>query len=102
MNDHLPECKVAKEFPPTKGADLWIRAACTCPELRACEQRVRQGMESLAHLYEQDAYARGWSEAISAAQSEVLSFLLDEETRMPANWMVRHIASTVGALAEGK
>lgn len=90
MTEHLPECPTA-----------WMRD-CICTELRMCEKRVRQGMESLAHLYEQDAYMRGWGEAISAAESEVLSFLLDEETRMPANWMVRHIASTVGALTEGK
>ena len=40
MIKHLPECRVTREFAPIRGADLWAAAACICPSLRACEQRV--------------------------------------------------------------
>lgn len=59
LQGHLPECPTA-----------WLRD-CICIELRMCEERVRQGMKSLAHLYEQDAYMRGWSEALDAAREAV-------------------------------
>lgn len=72
MSDHLPECPTVTE---PHGVDGCCDCSCLCPELRACEERVRQGMESLAHLYEQDAYMRGWSEALDAAREAVSGVL---------------------------
>jgi len=103
VSDHLPECLRIEYIVNRHGYTLTAGSnVCICNALRACEQRVRHGMESLAHLYEQDAYMRGWGEAISAAEGEALSFLLDEETRMPTNWVIRSIAAAIDALAEGK
>lgn len=87
LQGHLPECPTA-----------WMRE-CICTELRMCAERVRQGMESLAHLYEQDAYMRGWREALHAARGAV-STLCNHPESMPNGWLCSHAlaASAIDAL----
>ena len=60
---HLPECY--KEGSTD---------SCICPELRACEQRVRREDDDYAYVAAQaeaDGRRRGWSEALDAAREAV-------------------------------
>lgn len=77
LRGHLPECPTA-----------WMRD-CICTELRMCQKRVRQGMESLAHVYEQDAYMRGWGEALDAAR-EAVAALCNHNRTIPTGWCCGH------------
>lgn len=66
MTDHLPECRVNREFTPIKSADLWVSASCICDMLSACEQRVlnsvrvdeRKRAVFIAQHSIEDSYAR--------------------------------------------
>ena len=62
MSDHLPECPVYGHTLIDPGGMSWLperkksrireanARACICPELRACEQRVRQEVNAPAYL----------------------------------------------------
>ena len=80
--NHLPECKAG--YPPLQGQGGTGPAyvyPCICPQLRACEQRVREeesrnviGSVSLAAIGEANLqqYQLGFSEGLDAAREAVV------------------------------
>ena len=79
--NHLPECKAG--YPPLRGQGGTGPAyvyPCICPQLRACEKRVREeesrnviGSASLAAIGEANLqqYQLGFSEGLDAARKAV-------------------------------
>ena len=84
MTDHLPECPVYGHTLIDPGGMSWLperkksrireanARACICPELRACEQRVREEIDREAFVLDEgDPFRQVYRKGLDAARKAV-------------------------------
>lgn len=118
MSEHLPECRVSREFPPFNKnvAGMWESSVCTCNELQRAYERGLKAAHEDPNILVSYSWTHGYAAGLDAAREAIAAlpfFIPDPDGLMfrggmsdPAGlqvWLDREAAlAAIDALREGK